>query len=242
MCRPRTRPAHSSISDRLCASTYSRRRSSERFAHGPRPSTGCCDVSSNSPPRGRPGPAALRSLLVERDPSLAPAESDLETLLSKILRDGGLPAPVRQFEVVVAGQRFRLDAAYPELMIFMEGDGFGVHSPRGPFERDRSRQNLLVVAGWLPLRFTWRRLCRAAPGCRERGARGSTPPPAQFVAFGHLVAGGSRSKRANCRRRFHVREVREGGLEPPHPCGRRHLKPVRLPFPPLARDLSESAG
>ena len=95
---------------------------------------------------------------------MAPAESDLETLLSKILRDGGLPAPVRQFEVVVAGQRFRLDAAYPELMIFMEGDGFGVHSPRGSFERDRSRQNLLVVAGWLPLRFTWRRLCRSPEG------------------------------------------------------------------------------
>ena len=114
--------------------------------------------------RGRPGPAALRSLLVERDPSLAPAESDLETLLFKILRDGGLPAPARQFEVVVAGQRFLLDAAYPELMIFMEGDGFGVHSPRGPFERDRSRQNLLVVAGWLPLRFTWRRLCRQPEG------------------------------------------------------------------------------
>ena len=111
--------------------------------------------------RGRPGTASLRSLLVERDPSLAPAESDLETLLSKILRRGGLPAPVRQFEVLVAGQRFRLDAAYPELMIFIEGDGFGVHSMRGSFERDRSRQNLLVVAGWLPLRFTWRRLCRS---------------------------------------------------------------------------------
>lgn len=114
--------------------------------------------------RGRPGIASLRSLLVERDPSLAPAESDLETLLAKILRRGGLPAPVRQFEVVVAGQRFRLDAAYPELMIFIEGDGFGVHTMRGAFERDRSRQNLLVVAGWLPLRFTWQRLCRSPEG------------------------------------------------------------------------------
>ena len=114
--------------------------------------------------RGRAGPAALRSLLVERDPSLAPAESDLETLLFKILREAGLPAPVRQHEVVVAGQRFFLDAAYPELMIFMEGDGFGVHSPRGPFERDRWRQNLLVGVGWSPLRFTWRRLCRQPQG------------------------------------------------------------------------------
>lgn len=43
--------------------------------------------------RGRPGIAALRTLLVERDPTLAPAESDLETLLFKILRDAGIPAP-----------------------------------------------------------------------------------------------------------------------------------------------------
>jgi very-short-patch-repair endonuclease len=114
--------------------------------------------------KGRPGIAALRSLLVERDPTLAPAESDLETLLFKILRDGGLPAPVRQHVVEIGGHCFYLDAAYPELMIFMEGDGFGVHAPRDPFERDRSRQNLLVVAGWLPLRFTWRRLCRVPEG------------------------------------------------------------------------------
>jgi very-short-patch-repair endonuclease len=85
-------------------------------------------------------------------------------LLSKILREGGLPAPVRQYPVTIAGQSFRLDSAYPELMIFMEGDGFGVHSQRDPFERDRWRQNLLVVAGWAPLRFTWRRLCRAPEG------------------------------------------------------------------------------
>ena len=28
--------------------------------------------------------------------------------------------------------------------------------------------------------------------------------------------------------------VREEGLEPSHPCGHRHLKPARLPIPPLA--------
>jgi hypothetical protein len=114
--------------------------------------------------RGRPGIAAMRSLLVARDPTLAPAESDLETLLFRILRDGGLPAPVRQYVVEIDGHCFYLDAAYPELMIFIEGDGFGVHSQRVPFERDRWRQNLLVIAGWLPLRFTWRRLCRAPDG------------------------------------------------------------------------------
>lgn len=33
--------------------------------------------------------------------------------------------------------------------------------------------------------------------------------------------------------------VREGGLEPPRPCGHWHLKPARLPIPPLAQ-ITES--
>lgn len=33
----------------------------------------------------------------------------------------------------------------------------------------------------------------------------------------------------------HPKVVGEGGLEPPRPCGHWHLKPARLPIPPLAR-------
>ena len=29
--------------------------------------------------------------------------------------------------------------------------------------------------------------------------------------------------------------MRKGGLEPPRPCGHWHLKPARLPIPPLPR-------
>ena len=35
--------------------------------------------------------------------------------------------------------------------------------------------------------------------------------------------------------------VGEGGLEPPHPFGHRHLKPARLPIPPLARSAEGSS-
>src|SRR5690606_35932971 len=34
--------------------------------------------------------------------------------------------------------------------------------------------------------------------------------------------------------------VRKGGLEPPHPHGHRHLKPGRLPIPPLSRYRADS--
>jgi very-short-patch-repair endonuclease len=65
---------------------------------------------------------------------------------------------VRQHRIELAGRRLRLDLAYPELKIAMEGDGFGIHTERGAFEDDRSRQNLLVLHGWLVLRSTWRML------------------------------------------------------------------------------------
>ena len=64
-------------------------------------------------------------------------------------------------------------------MIFMEGDGFGVHSQRDPFEIDRSRRNLLVIAGWAPLRFTWRRLCRAPVGVVNEVREARQHPTAQ---------------------------------------------------------------
>jgi hypothetical protein len=34
--------------------------------------------------------------------------------------------------------------------------------------------------------------------------------------------------------------VSKGGLEPPRPCGRRPLKPVRLPISPLRRGCQDT--
>ena len=106
--------------------------------------------------RGRHGAGPIGELLAAYDDSMAAAESDLEVVILNVLRDHGVPEPVRQFEVNLDGTRFRLDLAYPEHRVFLEGDGFGVHGARGAFEDDRWRQNLLVVHGWWPLRATWR--------------------------------------------------------------------------------------
>ena len=94
-------------------------------------------------------------MLELRTPSLAVAESELELLIWRVLRRHHVPLPERQVELTVDGCDFRLDMAYTPERIFIEGDGFGVHSTRVAFESDRSRQNKLVVAGWLPLLFTW---------------------------------------------------------------------------------------
>jgi very-short-patch-repair endonuclease len=109
--------------------------------------------------RGRPGIATARQVLTRLDPAIPPTESDLETMLCEVLRRRGLPMPVRQHEVVVGGRRVRLDLAYPELRVAIEGDGFAFHGSRLAFEADRERQNALVVAGWVVLRFTWRQIC-----------------------------------------------------------------------------------
>jgi very-short-patch-repair endonuclease len=47
-----------------------------------------------------------------------------------------------------------LDLSYPRLRVAVELDG-GVHRERDVFERDRPRQNAIVLDGWIILRFTW---------------------------------------------------------------------------------------
>jgi len=107
--------------------------------------------------RGRPGPRALRRVLARR-PGGAPAtESDLETRFVQCLRAGGVDEPQRQHRISLpGGGSARLDLAYPAARLFVELDGWASHGSKGSFERDRRRQNQAVLAGWRPLRFTWR--------------------------------------------------------------------------------------
>ncbi len=52
----------------------------------------------------------------------------------------------------------RCDFALADLMLAIEVDGRSAHTGRVAFERDRRRQNALVLAGWTVLRFTWRQI------------------------------------------------------------------------------------
>jgi very-short-patch-repair endonuclease len=72
-----------------------------------------------------------------------------------MFRSFGLPEPQRQFTVQVDGNTFRLDFAYPERRLAIELDGYAFHSSPERFRADRERQNLVSLAGWLVLRFTW---------------------------------------------------------------------------------------
>ena len=108
--------------------------------------------------RGRAGSGRVTRLLEERDGGPA-AASRLETRVRRLLHGAGL-RPVQQYEVVVAGRRYRLDFAWPELRVAVETDGYSVHGARAAFERDRRRWADLTAAGWWLVPVTWRQVTR----------------------------------------------------------------------------------
>jgi very-short-patch-repair endonuclease len=104
---------------------------------------------------GRRGAKALRTaadLYVDRTEETM---SRLEVLVDRAVRTRGIPRPVRQLRVRFPGRYFDLDLAWPGQMVFVEADGYAAHSSPKQLRHDRERQNLLVLAGWLPLRYTW---------------------------------------------------------------------------------------
>jgi len=107
--------------------------------------------------RGRPGVARFRRLLELRAGKRVP-EGVFEALIQKLLVDAGLPEFEPGYEVVVAGRRYRLDLARSREQVAVECDGRMGHGHEAAFERDRVRSNDLELAGWLVLRYTWRRL------------------------------------------------------------------------------------
>lgn len=106
--------------------------------------------------QGKKGMVALRSILAERVDDGGFSESQLEVLLLELLSDAGLPMPIRQFRAPWL-QRIngRVDLAYHDKRIVIEGDSRRWHTLYDAFETDRRRDNAAQLAGWIVLRFTW---------------------------------------------------------------------------------------
>ena len=105
---------------------------------------------------GRNGTGVVRAILDGKLLLLGKEESELEKRFTAMAQRRGLPPLTLQHEVWESG-RFvgRVDAAYPELKLAIEVDGFEHHSTPEAFQNDRTRQNALVALGWTVLRFTW---------------------------------------------------------------------------------------
>jgi hypothetical protein len=100
---------------------------------------------------GRRGTGAIRQVLDRRALLDEPPDGMLEPRFARLCKHAGLPTPVFQHPV----GRYRIDFAYPDLLLAIEVDGYGPHASRKAFQSDRERQNTLVVRGWTVLRFTW---------------------------------------------------------------------------------------
>jgi hypothetical protein len=109
--------------------------------------------------RGRPGIRRLRRVIARNVHREEVTDSTFELLVIALLLENGLPEPVLHHRILDDDGRLvaEVDLAYPHLKIAIELDG-GVHRERDVFERDRPRQNGIVLGGWIVLRFTWKTL------------------------------------------------------------------------------------
>jgi hypothetical protein len=87
-------------------------------------------------------------------------ENDYEAAVLALVRASGLPYPLCQAPMVLAGEPVRIDFLWPVERVALEADSYEFHGTRHAFERDRRRDQLLRLAGYEPLRITWRQLSR----------------------------------------------------------------------------------
>lgn len=82
--------------------------------------------------------------------------SEAERLAHRLLKKAGITG--WQANVVLSdrhGVIGEVDLIFAAARLVVEIDGYGVHGRRAAFQRDRSKQNRLIAAGFVVLRFTW---------------------------------------------------------------------------------------
>lgn len=105
--------------------------------------------------RGVSGTVAMRAALEDGlvDDKI---ESKLELLLARILATLPVPAPVRQHEMTCAdGRSVRLDNAWPELRVSVEGDGRRWHGNKYQAAKSRTRSRSITASGWQHYVYGW---------------------------------------------------------------------------------------
>lgn len=106
---------------------------------------------------GRNGATCLRAMLAR---VTSGSRSEAEQRMGALLDRSGTGSWVRNAPVRDATHRViaEIDFAHMDLRIAIEVDGRAHHMDRTAFERDRVRQNVLMLQGWLVLRFTWEQI------------------------------------------------------------------------------------
>lgn len=84
-----------------------------------------------------------------------------ERQLQALLRARRVAGWIANSELIIEGKTYYPDLLWPDERVIVEFDGYQVHTRRDVFETDRSRQNALMLAGYLVLRITWTQLTEA---------------------------------------------------------------------------------
>lgn len=103
---------------------------------------------------GQPGNERRRQFLQE---SSEEPWSEAERLLHRLLREAGITGWRGNAPLMIDGDRYFVDVLFRREKLVIEVDGRPFHGA-ARFDEDRWRQNILVIAGWRVLRFTWQML------------------------------------------------------------------------------------
>lgn len=109
------------------------------------------DLSQTAGRSQRHGIRRAREVLALADPG---SGSIPESQARLLFHQAGLPPPVSQLRLHLGGLDMRVDFAWLAVKVVVEIDGRRWHIDSEAFQLDRTRQNALVQAGWLVLRFT----------------------------------------------------------------------------------------
>jgi hypothetical protein len=106
---------------------------------------------------GRRGAPALRAVLAAYGPESV-TRSELEERFLALCEEHRLPRPGVNVWLPAKGELFQADFLWRPERLIVETDGHAAHGTRQAFERDRRRDQRLMLAGWRVARFSWRQV------------------------------------------------------------------------------------
>lgn len=131
----------------------------------------------------RPGNRIRAELLHDsRDQPWSEAERELH----RMLRASGIAGWTTNAWIGDETGGYFADILFERDRLILEVDGFQTHGGRSAFEADRRRRNVLVLAGYVVLNFTWRQLLDEPTWViecvrRALGASGVMPRPGRRI-------------------------------------------------------------
>jgi hypothetical protein len=119
----------------------------------------------------RPGLSLLHALLTQPHFAQETTRSELENRFLELCARANLPTPRVNAWVALDGSDgagHEVDFLWSDQRLIVETDGHRAHGTRLAFERDRRRDQDLLLAGWRVVRFTWRQVSGDPAGVAAR--------------------------------------------------------------------------